>query len=114
MKKIIGRISKLKERRSYINSEKLTKSINQDCPIPSTYATDDKSNSLDPSDKPTRTMELGELNIDGVQHKMSSQKDSRQSANVFLIENYAALLIHKLRPLNSNSTRLDYYPSNDL
>jgi hypothetical protein len=80
----------------------------------STYVTDDKSNSLDASDKPERTIESGELNINGEEHKISNQNDSRQSANVFLIENYAELLIQKLRPLNSNSTRLDYYSSNDL
>lgn len=66
MKKIIGRISKLKGRRSYINSSKLTKSTNRDCTMLSTYVTDDKSNSLDASDKPERTIESGELNINEI------------------------------------------------
>jgi hypothetical protein len=114
MKKIIGRISKLEGQLSYINSDKLTKNANRDCTMLSTYATDDKLNSLDASDKPERTMESGELNINREKHKISNQKDSRQSANVFLIENYAELLIQKLIPLSSNGTRLDYYSPNDL
>jgi hypothetical protein len=114
MKKIIGKISKLKGRGSYISIDELTKITKPNYITMSTYNTDDNSISLDAIAKPTESPESRELNINETNHKISSQKDSRQGANVFLIENYAELLIRKLRPLNRYSNKLDYSFSSDL
>ena len=114
IKKLLGKISKLKGRRSITKMRELTKRTNQDSTMLNIDTTIEKSNSLDARIQTQGPKESGKLNINEDDYETLNQKDSRQGANVYLIENYAELLVQKLRPLNSNTTSLGYYVSNDL
>jgi hypothetical protein len=114
MKKMIGKVPRPKGLRSYIRIDEVTKRTSPVGTILYTYATDDKSISLDAISKPAESPESGELDISEANHKISSQNDSRQGTNVFLIEDYAELLVRKLRPLKCYSNKLEYYSSSDL
>lgn len=116
MEKIIARISKPQGRRLNIYNHELTKRSNQFGPALPIGPNDNKSNSLGDSNKPEMTIESDELNINDEKQEISEQKDTKKESNVFLIEDYAELLIQKLRLLNSNNNnpKLRYYASNDL
>ena len=114
MKKLLGRISKLKGQRSITKMHELTKRTSQEDTTLNIDSTIEKSNSLDSRNQTPSPMESGELNINGDDDEILNQKDSRQSANVYSIENYAELLLQKLRPLSSNNTSLSHYASDDL
>ena len=114
MKKLIGRISKLKGQRSITKMQELTKRTNQDVTAPNIDVSIERSSSLDAMIQTQGPTESRELNINEDNDETLNQKDLRQGDNVYLIENYAELLIQKLRPLNSNNISLGYYASNDL
>ena len=113
MKKKIGRILKLKGRRSYVNNDDPTRGAKQYHTITSAYAIDDKPNILTSGRKPEGTIKSGESNINEEKLEMYNQNDPRQGDNVFLIENYAELLVQKLRPLNNSIRKFDHYSSDD-
>jgi hypothetical protein len=116
MKKLIDKISKLKERRSITKMHALTKGINREEGTTSNIdmtVERERANSIGARIQTQSPMKSGETIANEVDEETTKQNDSQQCANVYLIENYAELLVQKLRPLNSNNTRSDYYTSND-
>ncbi|MDQ2685265.1 MAG: hypothetical protein M3Y25_05415, partial [Thermoproteota archaeon] len=81
---------------------------------PNIDASIERSSSLDAKIQTQSPTESVELDINEDDDEIFNQKNSRRGANIYLIENYAELLVQKLRPLNSNNISLGYYASNDL
>ena len=54
------------------------------------------------------------LSTNNTKQELSNRKDSGKDTSIFLIENYAELLIQKLRHSNNNNTKLSYYSPNNV
>jgi hypothetical protein len=109
MKNIIEKIPRLKGRqrqRSYLKNDVLRKGNSSGFTMLSTYTGDDKPDILDSNNNPERNPKSDESNGNEEKLKINTQHDSRRDDSIFLIENYAELLVQKLRPLNSHYTRL--------
>lgn len=109
MKNIIEKMPRLKGRqrqRSYLKNDGLRKGNNSGFAMLSTYTGDDKPDILDSSNNPERNPNSDESNGNEEKLKINTQHDSRRDDSIFLIENYAELLVQKLRPLNCYCTRL--------
>ncbi len=92
--------------RSYIKNDGLKKGYNSGFAILSTYTGDDKPDILDSSNNPEKNTKSDKSNGNEEKLKINTQHDLRRDDSIFLIENYAELLVQKLRPLNSHYTRL--------
>ncbi|WP_148685780.1 hypothetical protein [Candidatus Nitrosocosmicus hydrocola] len=118
MKNILLKIPRLKGRqrqRSYIKNDGLKKGNNSGFAMLSTYTGDDKPDILDSSNNPEKNTNSDESNGNEEKLKINAQHDLRRDDSIFLIENYAELLVQKLRPLNSHCTRLlDRYSFDDV
>ena len=109
MKKILTKISNSREHRSSAHNHKLAKKSNQDR---SAYLLDEDNamfKNLDENgNKLKPTKESDGFGSYGDNNEISDQNDSKKDTNIFLIEDYAELLVQKLRPLNSNIDRARY------
>ena len=75
---------------------------------------DYKTNSLNGRDEPSGTIESDLLSTNNTKQELSNRKDSGKDTSIFLIENYAELLIQKLRHSTNNNTKLSYYSPNNV
>lgn len=118
MKNIIEKIPRLQGRqrqRSYMKNDGSIKGNNSEYVKLFANTAEDKPGVLDAGNKSERTLKLGKLNVNEEKPKIYAQDDLRRDENIFLLENYAELLVRKLRPLNYYCTRLlDRYSSDDL
>lgn len=114
MEKIISRISRLKGRQLNTYDNELSRNTNQISTALSIGRNDYKTNSLNGRDEPNRTLESDVLSTNDMKQELSNQKVSRKDTSVFLIENYAELLIQKLRHSNGSNTKLPYYFPNNV
>ena len=114
MVKIISRISRLKGRQLNTYYNELSKNTNQIRNGLSIDRNDFKTNSLNERDKPNGTIESDVLSTNNTKQELSNQKDSGNDASIFLIENYAELLIQKLGHSNNNNSKLSYYSPNNV
>ena len=113
MVKIISRISRLKGRQLNTYNNELSRNTNQISNGLSIDRNDYKTNSLNGRDKPNGTIESDVLSTNNTKQELPNPKDAVKDASIFLIENYAELLIQKLGLSNSNNTKLPYYSPNN-
>ena len=109
MGRILNRISNSREHRVNKHKHKLAKRPNHNrsaCLLDTdnvlSKSLDDNSNKLE------STKESDGFDRQKDNHKRSNQNDKKKDTNIFLIEDYAELLVQKLRPLNSNIDRARY------
>ena len=114
MVKIISRIPRLKERQLNTYNNELSKNTNQIRNELSINPNDYKTNSLNERDEPNGTIESDVISTNNTKQELSNQTDSGKDASIFLIENYAELLIQKLRHSNNNNSKLSYYSPNNV
>ena len=109
MDKIITRIPKLKGRNLRAYNYEITKSSSSDdIAVPYDFC-DDKSNGLDSSNAPEEMILSDESSCLNAKQEMSNQEDTINITKALLIENYAEVLVQKLRLLNSDKAKLHYY-----
>ena len=108
MKKILNRISNSREHRVNKHNHKLAKRPNQNRSACLLDIDNAISKSSDNSNKLEATKESGGFDSHEDNHERSNQNDIKKDTNIFLIEDYAELLVQKLRPLNSNIDRARY------
>ena len=113
MVKMISRIPRLKGGQLDKYNNELSRNNNHISTDLYIDRNDYKTNSLNWRDEPNGTIEPDALSTNNTKQELSNPKDSGKDASIFLIENYAELLIQKLRHSNDN-TKLPYYSPNNL